>query len=79
MGNGAHGIVGYACWDGTADPSGIRKERCKRTLAAIIKINVDSTIVREDKVADGVGALNGVRVTIKGLEKPWIFFTYEFS
>ena len=38
----------------------------------IVEINVYATKMCENKVANGVGALNGLRVVVKGGEEPGI-------
>lgn len=38
----------------------------------IIEVNVDAAVVDEDKIANGVGSLNGIGVMVPRIEKPWI-------
>ena len=38
----------------------------------VVQVNVDSTKVVQNKVSDGISALNGVRVAVEGLEEPWV-------
>ena len=38
----------------------------------IVQVNVDSTKVVQNKVSDGISALNGVRVAVESLEEPWV-------
>lgn len=38
----------------------------------IVQVNVDSTKVVQNKVSDGISALDGIRVAVEGLEKPWV-------
>jgi hypothetical protein len=38
----------------------------------VVQVNVDSTKVVQNKVSDGISALNGVRVAVESLEEPWI-------
>lgn len=40
----------------------------------VVKVNVGSTIVGQDKVTDRVGALNGVFVAIERVQEPGVFF-----
>jgi hypothetical protein len=35
--------------------------------------------VVQDKVADGVGTLNGVCIAVEGIQKPMVMFGDEFS
>jgi hypothetical protein len=39
----------------------------------VVKIYVDAAIVLECEIADGVGALNGIRIRVPGLCEPGIF------
>jgi hypothetical protein len=38
----------------------------------IVQVNVDSTKVVQNKVSDGISALDGVRVAVESLEEPWV-------
>lgn len=38
----------------------------------IVEINVGTAVVGEDKVSDGIGALDGKLVAVKGVEEPGI-------
>ena len=38
----------------------------------IVQVNVDSTKVVQDKVANSIGALDGVGVAVESLKEPWI-------
>jgi hypothetical protein len=38
----------------------------------IVQVNVDSTKMVQNKVSDGISALNGVRVAVESLEEPWV-------
>lgn len=40
----------------------------------IVKVNVGSTVVGQDKITDRVGALDGVLVAIEGVKEPGVFF-----
>lgn len=40
--------------------------------AYIVEINVDAAVVVQDKVANGIGALDGVGVGVEGLEEPQV-------
>jgi hypothetical protein len=92
-GNGAHSVVGDTGRDGFADPRWISEKGVKAAIASlccvsaarsdgvystyIIQVNVDSAKVVQHKVSNGIGALDGVRIAVKGLEKPWVFGTDE--
>lgn len=72
LGDGAHGVVADARGDGEAQPGGVAQERVKTAVAAIVKVNVDAAVVGEHEVADGIGALDGERVVVEGLEEPGV-------
>jgi hypothetical protein len=46
----------------------IKTARC----TYIVQVNVDSTKVVQDKVPNGIGALDRVRIAVKCLEEPWV-------
>lgn len=50
-----------------------------RKRTDIVKIDVNATKVVQDEVSYSIGTLNGVRVAVKGLEKPWVFGGDEFT
>lgn len=68
----AHCIVRYSSGDGATDPGWVGKERVEATFAAVVKINVNPSVVREDEIADRVCALDGVWVIVESLEKPGV-------
>jgi hypothetical protein len=78
LGDSAHGIIRDARGDSAANPSWIGEERVKGTVATIVEINVDTAIVCQDKVADGIGTLDGIGIRVKGLQEPGIFGSNEF-
>ena len=51
--------------------------RCRMTY--IIQVDVDTTVVGEDKVSNCICALDGVGVVVKGGEEPRVFGCYQFS
>ncbi len=69
----AHGIVADSRRSRDTKPSGIGKERVKSSVAAVVEIDVYPPIVRQNKVSNGIGSLDGKRVAIEGLEEPWVF------
>lgn len=73
----AHGVVRYACWDGTTCPGGVGEKGVELAVAAVVEVDVDPAVEGEDEIADGVGALDGVGVAVEGGEKPWVFGLYE--
>jgi len=70
VGNAAHGIIADTGGHGSADPCGIDKERVERSLTTIVEIDVDAAKVGENKVSNGIGALNREAIAIEGFEKP---------
>ena len=43
----------------------------------IVKIDVNTTEMREDEVANRVRALNGLGVVGEGIQEPWVFGSYK--
>jgi len=50
--NCPHSIVADTCWNCPADPCWIAEKGIEASVAAVIEIEVDAAVVREDKVAD---------------------------
>ena len=74
-----HGIVADSCGDGEAHPCWVGKKGVKIPLASVVQINVYSSIGVEDEVSDGVGALDGKWVVVKGLQEPRVLFCYKLA
>lgn len=72
--NRSHRIVGDTSRSGTTNPRRVSEKRIQAAVAAIVKVNVGSTVVGQDKVTDRVGALDGVLVAIEGVKEPGVFF-----
>jgi len=77
--HGAHCVVGDTGRHCLAHPGRVREQRFKFAVAAIVQIDVYAAIVVEDEVADGVGALDGVRVVFEGLVEPLVFVLDELQ
>ena len=77
LGHGAHDVVGDSRRDGAADPGAVGEEGVETSLAPVVEVEIDAAVVGEDEVADGVGALDRVRVGDEGFEEPGIFFLDE--
>lgn len=77
--DGTHCIVGDTSGQSAAQPSWIREQRVKTTVAAIVEVEIDTTIVGEDKVADGISALDWEFVVVEGLEEPRVFCSDELA
>jgi len=74
-----HGIVRDTSGNGAANPSWVGKKRVETAVASIVQVNVDSTKVVEDKVANSIGALDGVGVAVESLEEPWVFLSDKLA
>jgi len=70
--NRAHCVVGDTGRQSAAHPGGVGEQRIQATVATIVQVEINTTVVGEDKVTDRVGALNGVFVVVKGLEEPGV-------
>lgn len=78
-GNSAHDIVGDTGRVCATDPSWIREKRVKTTIATIVEIDVNATKVVQDEVSYSIGTLDGIRVAVESLEKPWVFSGDELT
>lgn len=77
VGDGTHCVVGNSGGYGAAHPGRVGEERVETSVTAVVEVNIDSAVVGEDEIADGVCALNWIGVVIEGLDEPGIFFQYE--
>lgn len=68
----AHGIVGNTRWQSATNPGRVGEKRVEAAVAAVVQINVNSAKVVQHEVSDRIGALDGVRVAVEGLEEPWV-------
>lgn len=70
---------------GNADRNGLwqddleSQKRVEATETANVKIHVDTTVVMKHKVANGVCALNGIRIAIKDGQEPIVVLCDEFA
>lgn len=78
-GNCAHCVVGDTGGNCATNPRRVGEKGVKAAIASIIQVNVDSAKVVEHKVANRIGALDGVGVAVEGLEKPWVFGGNELA
>jgi hypothetical protein len=65
--------------DGLWEYNGVCEEGIEWLCAANVEIEVDTAIVVEDEVSDGIGTLDGVGVAVKGREEPWVVFFNELA
>lgn len=75
----AHGVVTYACWNGTPYPCWVREQRVEAPVAAIVEIDVYAAVEGEHEVPDGVSALDGEAVAIEGGEEPGVLCADELA
>lgn len=69
----AHGVIGDAGGCGATHPGWVGEEGRERTVAAVVKVDVDAAEVGEHEVANGVRALDGLGVGVEGREEPGVF------
>jgi len=79
LGNRAHGVITDSCRHCRAYPSGVAEQRIQASVTAIVEIEINTAVVRENEVPDGIGALDGKRIRIEGFKKPGIFCCNEFA
>ena len=77
LGGGAHDVVADAGGDGTAEPGRVGEQGVEAALAAVVEVDVDAAVEVQDEVADGVGALDVVRVAVERREEPGVFLGDE--
>jgi len=75
----AHSIVGNSRRQSLAHPSRVREQRFELTVAAVVQVEVNTAVVLEDKVPNGVGALDGVRVVPESILEPLVLVVDEFQ
>lgn len=76
---GEHEVVGDANRNSLGEYDGICEERVEGTEATNIKIEVYTTEVIKDEVADGVCTLDGVGVTVESVKEPGVVFSDELA
>jgi len=74
---GAHAVVGYSRRLGEMEPGREREEGIQSASAPIVEIDIDPPVVGQNKITDGIGPLDIVRVPLKRLEEPRILFRDE--
>lgn len=65
-----HKVVRDANGNGFRKDDGVYEERVYWAKASNIQIDINTSIMVENKVTDSVGTLYGVCVVVKGIEKP---------
>ena len=50
-----------------------------QSITHVVKIDIDASVVCKDKVSNRVCPLDGMRVIVKGAQKPWILGSYELA
>lgn len=76
---GEHQVVGDTDGDGFWENDGVLEEGIHGSQAADIQVDVDTAIVVQHKVANGVGTLDRVLVMFKRIEEPWVMGSNEFA
>lgn len=75
----AHGVVGDASGYGPPQPGRVGQEGVEATVTAIVQVNVDATIMGQDEISDGVGALDVFLVVVKGFKEPGVFSSNKLA
>lgn len=70
-------VVGNADRNGLWENDGEMEQRIHGPLAANVQVDVDATIVVQDKVPDHVCALDSIWVVVVGVEEPRVMFSNE--
>ena len=65
-----HKVVRDANRNGFWKDDGVYEERVYWAKASNIQIDINTSIMVENKVTDSVGTLYGICVVVKGIEKP---------
>lgn len=77
--NCAHRIVADSRGHSASNPSWITKERVEASVAAVIQINIYTTVVSKDEVTDGISSLDGEGVVVESFEEPRVFASDELT
>ncbi len=77
--HGPHCIITNSCRHSTAYPRWVGEERVETAVAAIVEIDVYSTVIGEHEIADGVCALDWKGVAVEGGEEPGVFCADEVA
>ena len=67
-----HHVVAHAQRVCLGEDRIVYQQRCEILCAADVEIEIDATVVVEDEVAHGVGALDGVGVAVVCVEEPGV-------
>jgi hypothetical protein len=74
---GEHKVVRNPDWDGFRENDLVLEQRVHTSNAPNVEVQVNPTIMMEDKVADSVRTLDRVLVAIKRVQKPRVEFFEE--
>lgn len=77
--SGAERIVADASWGGAACEGRVLEEGREGAVGFDIEVEIDPAVVVEDKVAEGVDALDWVGVGVVGGEEGGVVSAYELS
>lgn len=76
---GEHKVIGYTDRLGSGENDGVDQERVHGAETTDVEVDVDTAIVVEDEVADNVGSLDGVCITVEGVEEPTVVLGDELT
>ena len=76
---GEHEVVGYADRDGLGEDDTVHQQRIHPSEAAHVEVDVYPAIVVQDEVADNIGALDGVGVSVEGIEEPAVVLSNKLA
>ena len=74
-----HKVVRNANGNGLWKDDGEYEERIDWAKASNIQIDIDTSIMIENKVPNSVSTLDGICIIVKGIEKPRIMLCDKFS
>ena len=76
---GEHEVVGHSNRDGLGEDDGMDEKGVQAAVAAHVKVDVDAAIVVQDEIADSVGSLDRVGVSVERIEEPAVVLSDEFA
>lgn len=79
FGNSTHSVIGDTGGQSLAHPGRVGEQRFELTVASVVEVEINAAVVSEDEIANGVGALDRVRVVPESILKPFVFLVDEFQ
>jgi hypothetical protein len=76
---GKHEVVGHADRDCLWEDDLVVEQGIESVKTADVEVEVNAAVMKEDEIADGVGALDGPLVAVKRAEEPRVMLLDEVT